>query len=48
MLREAWKKQGEEQVESFLEKNIGKIPRTTLRYAIEKMSDERKRYFMHL
>ncbi|MFN3488423.1 MAG: DNA alkylation repair protein, partial [Emticicia sp.] len=48
MLREAWKKQGEEQVEAFLEQNIGQIPRTALRYAIEKMSDERKKYFMTL
>lgn len=48
MLREAWKKQGEEQVEAFLEHNIGRIPRTALRYAIEKMNDERKKYFMQL
>ncbi len=48
MLREAWKKQGEEQVEAFLEQNISRIPRTALRYAIEKMSDERKKYFMQL
>jgi len=48
MLREAWKKGAEEQVEDFLEHNIGKIPRTALRYAIEKMSDERKKYFMTL
>lgn len=48
MLREAWKKQGEEQVEAFLEHNISRIPRTALRYAIEKMSDEQRKYFMHL
>lgn len=48
MLREAWKKQGEEQVEAFLEHNISRIPRTALRYTIEKMTDERKKYFMHL
>ncbi len=48
MLREAWKKQGEEQVEAFLKKNINSIPRTTLRYAIEKMTNERKMYFMIL
>jgi 3-methyladenine DNA glycosylase AlkD len=48
MLREAWKKGGNEQVESFLEQNISRIPRTALRYAIEKMSDERKKYFMTL
>ncbi len=48
MLREAWKKQGAKQVEIFLEENISRIPRTALRYAIEKMSDERKQYFMKL
>jgi 3-methyladenine DNA glycosylase AlkD len=48
MLREAWKVGGSEQVESFLEQNIGRIPRTALRYAIEKMTDERKKYFMTL
>ncbi|GGD61062.1 DNA alkylation repair protein [Emticicia aquatilis] len=48
MLREAWKKGAEEAVEAFLEQNIGRIPRTALRYAIEKMSDERKKYFMTL
>lgn len=48
MLREAWKKGAEKQVEDFLEQNIGKIPRTALRYAIEKMTDERKKYFMKL
>lgn len=48
MLREAWKKQGEEQIEEFLEKSIDIIPRTALRYAIEKMTGERKKYFMTL
>ncbi len=53
MLREAWKKgtppeRGREEVEVFLEKNIGKIPRTALRYAIERMTDERRKYFMVL
>ncbi|WP_435357048.1 DNA alkylation repair protein [Emticicia sp. SJ17W-69] len=48
MLREAWKRGGERTVEDFLEQNIGRIPRTALRYAIEKMTDERKKYFMTL
>lgn len=48
MLREAWKKGGNEQVEFFLEQNISRMPRTALRYAIEKMTDERKKYFMSL
>lgn len=37
MLREAWKKGATQEVEAFLEENIRQIPRTTLRYAIEKM-----------
>ncbi len=48
MLREAWKQGGEKQVEDFLEQKIGQIPRTALRYSIEKMTDERKKYFMNL
>ena len=53
MLREAWKKgmppeDGSKEVEAFLEQNISKTPRTTLRYAIERMTDERKKYFMAL
>ena len=48
MLREAWKKGACEQVEAFLEHNISRMPRTALRYTIEKMSDERKKYFMKL
>ena len=48
MLREAWKKGGNKQVEDYLEQNISEIPRTTLRYAIEKMDDEQRRYFMQL
>ena len=48
MLREAWKKEGNERVEDFLEQNISYIPRTALRYAIEKMTNERKKYFMTL
>ncbi len=48
MLREAWKKGGNKQVEDYLEQNISEIPRTTLRYAIEKMDEEQRRYFMQL
>ena len=53
MLREVWKKEvsatGEAtQVEDFLERYITRFPRTALRYAIEKMTEERKKYFMSL
>lgn len=53
MLREIWKKElatgnGFSEVEQFLEKNIRLIPRTALRYSIEKMTEERRKYFMQL
>ena len=53
MLREIWKREeagriGTKEVEQFLERNISKIPRTALRYSIEKMTEERRRYFMKL
>ena len=53
MLREIWKKESVNanapgEVEQFLEKNIRLIPRTALRYSIEKMTEERRKYFMQL
>jgi 3-methyladenine DNA glycosylase AlkD len=33
-------------LESFLERHAGEMPRTMLRYAIEKLSPARRRYFM--
>jgi hypothetical protein len=50
MLREIWKREKNDirQVEQFLERNISKMPRTALRYSIEKMTEERRKYFMHL
>lgn len=48
MLREAWKKTGSHQVEDFLEKYASTMPRTALRYTIEKMPEPTRRYFMNL
>ncbi|WP_337044669.1 DNA alkylation repair protein [Emticicia sp. 17c] len=53
MLREIWKQETKDtgnatQVEGFLEKNIKLMPRTALRYSIEKMPEERRKYFMNL
>jgi len=53
MLREIWKKEtaagnAPGEVEQFLEKNIRLIPRTALRYSIEKMTEERRKYFIQL
>lgn len=45
MLREAWKKDTEK-VEDFLMKNYNKLPRTTLRYAIERMEEKKRKNFL--
>lgn len=46
MLREAWKKGGQEIVENFLKENIRQIPPTTLRYAIEKLPEQERKVFL--
>jgi 3-methyladenine DNA glycosylase AlkD len=48
MLREIWSKGGREEVEEFLTENIRVIPRTALRYAIEKMEEHERKYFLSL
>jgi len=45
MLREAWKKDSEK-TEKFLIKNYKRLPRTTLRYAIEKMEEGKRKKFL--
>jgi len=45
MLREAWKQQPHP-TEQFLRKNYIKFPRTTLRYAIERMPKARRQAFL--
>jgi len=45
MLREGWKRDPTT-VEAFLTKFASQMPRTMLRYSIEKMSPTKKRYFM--
>jgi 3-methyladenine DNA glycosylase AlkD len=45
MLREGWKRDPKT-VEAFLTKFASQMPRTMLRYSIEKMSPAQKRYFM--
>jgi 3-methyladenine DNA glycosylase AlkD len=45
MLREGWKRDPKT-VEAFLTKFASQMPRTMLRYSIEKMSPAKKRYFM--
>ncbi|MCP9763372.1 DNA alkylation repair protein [Lacihabitans soyangensis] len=48
MLREIWSKGGREEVEEFLTENFRVIPRTALRYAIEKMEEHERKYFLSL
>jgi len=42
MLREAWKKDSE-RVEKFLKDNYNNLPRTTLRYAIERINESKRK-----
>lgn len=44
-LREAWKKDAP-RVEAFLQENYPHIPRTTLRYAIERMEESKRQQFL--
>jgi 3-methyladenine DNA glycosylase AlkD len=44
-LREAWKKQPKE-VENFLKDNYLQLPRTTLRYTIERMEENKRKMFL--
>lgn len=45
MLREAWKKDSA-RVEKFLQDNYQQLPRTTLRYAIERMAEPKRKIFL--
>ena len=47
MLREIGKRGGKEELVRFLESNVSKMPRTMLRYAIEKFPEEERKYFMN-
>lgn len=48
MLREVGKNCGEEVLIKFLHQNARKIPRTTLRYAIERFSKEERKIFLKM
>jgi len=45
MLRESWKKEPVK-VEGFLKANYSKLPRTTLRYAIERIEEKKRKRFL--
>lgn len=46
MLREMGKQVSMDLLRDFLEQHVQEMPRTALRYAIEKMSDEERKYWM--
>lgn len=47
LLREVWKKD-EKVLRDFLDKYANKMPRVMLRYAIEKLDENRKKYYLNL
>lgn len=47
MLREVGKRGGERELREFLETYSISMPRTMLRYAIEKFPEEQRQYYMH-
>lgn len=47
MLREIWKRDPRT-TESFIRKHVRKMPRTSLRYAIERMPEKRRKEFLKL
>jgi 3-methyladenine DNA glycosylase AlkD len=47
MLREAWQKQPDA-IESFLDHFASKMPRTMLRYTIEKLDEDTRQYYLKL
>ena len=48
MLREVGKNTGEKVLRSFLDKHIQKIPRTTLRYAIERFPESTRKKYLRM
>lgn len=48
MLREVGKRTKEEELIKFLDKETVRMPRTALRYAIERLRPEQRAYYLHL
>lgn len=48
MLREVGKRTSEVELEKFLLENIKKMPRTMLRYAIERLPEIKRKYYLNL
>ena len=47
LLREVWKKD-EKALKKFLDKYASKMPRTMLRYAIEKLNEDERKHYLNL
>ena len=47
MLREIGKRGGMRHLMDFLDAHAHRMPRTMLRYAIEKLSAEQRQYYLH-
>jgi 3-methyladenine DNA glycosylase AlkD len=47
LLREVWKKD-EKVLRDFLDKYSSKMPRTMLRYAIEKLDENERKYYLNI
>ena len=47
LLREVWKKD-EKVLKDFLDKYATNMPRTMLRYAIEKLSEDDRKYYLNI
>jgi 3-methyladenine DNA glycosylase AlkD len=48
MLREAGKRVSERELEKFLKEITKKMPRTMLRYAIERLPERKRKFYLHL
>ena len=46
MLREGWKKDAQ-QIETFLNQFASRMPRTMLRYAIERMKEQKRKSYLN-
>ena len=47
MLREAWKKEPKK-IEDFISKHFREMPRTMLRYSIEKLEEKKRQMFLSM